>query len=269
MRLRVGFWGMLLSTVLVSGHAAETWREPNTGMEFVQIPKGCFQMGLPANAFADDETALFLQRIRTEMPQHEVCVDEFWLGRYEVRASEWQKIMGQRDSSNPANAPVAGITWEEANAFARRLTELSGGSERLRLPTEAEWEYSCRAGSPAITRTLGRDVLNEKAWFSSPYLLTGGERLKTIQPVGQKAVNAFGLYDMLGNVWEWVQDNYRSDAYAKHSLYNPVITGPEKIRVIRGGGLRTDRRMTRCETRGWMPAQETQDTIGLRLVRIR
>ena len=270
MRLRAGSSvAVLLLAVMVPSQAAEVWVDPNTGMEFVAIPKGCFQMGLPETAFANEEGASFQQRVRAEMPQHEVCIDAFWMGRFEVKVAEWQKVMGQQPSSEAANAPVSGVRWEDADAFARRLTELAGGSARFRLPTEAEWEYACRAGTPAVTQIPGRDDLNDRAWFSSPYAMSAGERLKSVQPVGQKAPNAFGLNDMLGNVWEWVQDTYRPDAYAHHTLYNPVVTGPEQTQVIRGGGLRTDRRMTRCEARAWMPTQETQDTIGLRLVRIR
>lgn len=270
MRLSVGSSvAVFLLAVTMPSQATEVWNEPNTGMEFVAVPKGCFQMGLPATAFANEERESFQRRVRTEMPQHEVCVDAFWMGRYEVKVAEWQKVMGQRQSSETTNAPVTGVRWDEAVAFAGRLTALSGANARFRLPTEAEWEYACRAGAPAVTRSPGRDELDDKAWFSSPYAMSAGDRHKSVQPVGQKAVNAFGLNDMLGNAWEWVQDTYRPDAYTRHSLYNPVITGPEKTQVIRGGGLRTDRRMTRCETRAWMPSQETQDTIGLRLVRIR
>lgn len=270
MRLKVGFGIILFAlAAMMQSQAAEVWSEPNTGMEFVAVPKGCFQMGLPATAFVNDEGAVFQKRVRAEKPQHEVCVDAFWMGRYEVKVSEWQKVMGQRQPMGAANTPVAGMGWEDADAFARRLTALSGTSARFRLPTEAEWEYACRAGKTAVTQIPSRDELNDKAWFSSPYAMNAGERLKSVQPVGQKDANAFGLHDMLGNVWEWVQDTYRPDAYTQHVLYNPVIAGPEKTRVIRGGGLRTDQRMTRCEARAWMPTQETQDTIGLRLVRIR
>lgn len=270
MRLMIGVWGVLLAALAAPAYAAETWREPNTGMEFVAIAKGCFQMGLPDKAFLSEGGGLFMKRLRTEMPQHEVCLDAFWLGRYEVQESEWQKVMGPRPQAGPPNAPVTGVTWEEAQAFARLLNELSGGSAFFRLPTEAQWEHACRANAPALSVTLPEyDELTDRAWFSSPLKPNSGDRLRAVQPVGRKAANAFGLHDMLGNVWEWAQDDYRPDAYAQHSLFNPVVADAQKTRVIRGGGLRTDRRMIRCETRGWLPTQDTQDTVGLRLVRIR
>lgn len=270
MRLMIGVWGVLLAALAAPAHSAQAWREPTTGMEFVAIAKGCFQMGLPDKAFLDQGGDVFMKRLRTEMPQHEVCLDAYWLGRYEVQESEWQKVMGSRPQSGPPNAPVTGVTWDEAQAFARRLTELAGGSALFRLPTEAQWEHACRAGAPVPSVTLpNNDELIDKAWFAGPIAPNTNERLKTVQPVGRKAANAFGLHDMLGNVWEWVLDDYHPDAYAQHSLFNPVVADAQRKRVIRGGGRRTGRHLIRCETRGWMPTQDTQDTVGLRLVRIR
>jgi formylglycine-generating enzyme required for sulfatase activity len=248
--------------------AAETWREPATGMEFVAVPKGCYRMGVPAKAFDAEVGTVFMARAQAEMPDHEVCLDSFWIGRYEIRAGEWQKIMADGKELRNPEVPVTGVTWAEAKDFARRLTEMSGGKERFRLPTEAEWEYACRAGAAPLTWIPGRDEIEGKAWFSSPYDGPKGERLKSVQAVGRKAPNGFGLHDMLGNAWEWVEDSYRPDAYGRHALYNPLVSDAQAgKRVIRGGGFRTDRHLTRCEARGWMPVEETQDTIGVRLVR--
>lgn len=269
MRLSSMVLGLLCALASAPGHAGDNWREPHTDMEFVALPKGCFQMGLPADAFKE-EGGGFRQRLKVEMPQHEVCVDAFWLGRHEVRQADWQKVMGITHGAAAADTPVAGVSWEAANDFARRLTELSGSTAHFRLPTEAEWEYACRAAAKAATgQAVGKDVLDSLAWYSSPYQGFSGIRMPGVQPVGQKTPNAYGLYDMLGNVWEWVQDAYQPDAYARHSLYNPVQDAAGERRVIRGGGLRSDARMTRCETRAWQAAQQTHDTVGLRLVRDR
>lgn len=248
--------------------AGDLWREPVTGIGFVPLPKGCFQMGAPANAFREDEMDLHVRARQTEMPQHEVCLDSFWIAQFEVRESDWEKVMGTRHSTRPDDTPVGGVSWEQAVEFARRLTVLSAAGDRFRLPTEAEWEYACRGGVSASSDLPTRDKLDGRAWYSSSYdAAFSGVRVKQLQPVGTKAPNGFGLHDMLGNVWEWVQDAYRPNAYASHQLYNPSVVAPPETRVIRGGSLHTDRRMLRCEARGWLPATSTHGTVGLRLVR--
>lgn len=273
MYIKAGMMSMLWVAATTLCQAADLWREQHTGMEFVALPKGCFQMGLPAGAFGQDESNLYIKRIRSEMPQHEVCVDRFWLGRVEVRRSDWKKVMGdlpQGAAQGAADdAPVAGVTWEEANTFAQRLTELSNGKQRFRLPTEAEWEYACRAGAKAVAQTPHANELEPKAWFSTPMSVDRpGQRNQELQPGARKAANAFGLYDMLGNVWEWTQDAYQADAYTGHTLYNPVQGGQSELRVIRGGSIRTDRRFMRCEARAWLQAKEVHETVGLRLVQV-
>lgn len=259
-------WALMLPW---AAHAGEPWREPVTGMEFSSIPKGCYSMGLPADVFREEDQ-LFRQRLKAEMPQHEVCVDAFWMGQYEVRESEWAKLMGKPHSGRPAEAPVAGVAWAEASEFARRLTEASNGAQHYRLPTEAEWEYACRAGSPALTSIFSRNNLASVAWYATAEGLGfSGNRLKDVQPVGLKQPNQYGLYDMLGNVWEWVQDAYSAKAYTSHALYNPVHKESSVGHVIRGGALRTDKRIVRCEARSWFDGEPVHDTLGFRLVRDR
>ena len=263
-------FSLLLCLAAMSVLAAETWQEPVTGMEFVSLPKSCFKMGVPADAFPDEKGNYFYnRRIKLEKPQHEVCLDAFWIGRYEVKSSEWHKVMGEGAAPGELDKPMTGITREQASEFARRLTEASGGGVRFRLPTEAEWEYACRAGAPATLSVPYYSDLDDKAWYASPYGKQDGTRLSVVQQVGLKKPNAFGLHDMLGNAWEWVQDAYLPDAYARHALYNPVVVGQDENHTIRGGGVRSGRAMIRCETRAWLPRDETQDTVGLRLVRTR
>jgi formylglycine-generating enzyme required for sulfatase activity len=268
MRLLLAAVTLTMALTALTAHAVEVWREPHTGMEFVALPKACYPMGVPAGAFREADPG-FQKRIRVEMPQHEVCLDAFWIGRHEVREADWRKLMGEHGTEVPDDAPVAGVSWTQANAFVRRLNEVSAGAAHFRLPTEAEWEYACRAGAKAVTQPPERDQLDGKAWYSSPYEGFGGLRLASVQAVGGKAPNAFGLHDMLGNVWEWTQDAWRADAYVHHALYNPVATGTGEQRVIRGGSLRTSRHMTRCEARAWLPAQESDAAVGLRVVRDR
>ena len=254
--------------VTASVHSAEVWREPTTGMEFVRMDKGCFVMGVASNAFAAYDMDLH-ERAKTEMPSHEVCLDAFWIGRFEVKQAEWNRLLKGAVEPFPTDErPMAGIGWREAVDFANRLTEASAGKYRFRLPSEAEWEYACRAGANPSDRPPSTDALDPKAWYSSSYQAPfSGVRIHSLQPVGRKAANAWGLHDMLGNVWEWTRDAYLADGYRKHPLYNPVIEGPGDRRVIRGGGLRTGARMVRCEGRAWLTMDDSMDTVGFRLVR--
>ncbi|MCW5201932.1 SUMF1/EgtB/PvdO family nonheme iron enzyme [Desulfobulbus sp. US4] len=190
----------------------DTIQDEPTGMELVYIPKGCFQMG--SNEYDG------------EKPVHEVCVDGFWMGKYEVTQGQWKNIMGD----NPANFqkgddyPVEQVSWEDAQKFITQLKKRSG--KEYRLPTEAEWEYAARAKSSY--KYSGGDDLNAVAWYD-------GNSGDSTHPVGQKKANAFGLHDMSGNVWEWCADWYGEKYYASSPKNNP--TGPDSgaARVLRGG----------------------------------
>ena len=140
------------------------------------------------------------------------------------------------------------------------LFRSSGGKQRFRLPTEAEWEYACRADSKVLqSQKPDAEELNKAAWYQY--------RQPKPTRVGSLEANAFGLHDMLGNVWEWVGDSYLADGYTRHPLYNPRIETNAPQRVIRGGSMRTELEQTRCTKRGHYPADESLDTIGFRLVR--
>lgn len=255
--------------VLAHADTQDTWREPVTGMTFVRIPKACFQMGVPGEAFREEDPALQARVRTTEQPSHEVCLDEFWMARHEVTEGEWRAVMaGGADRSDPTHPAVA-VTWQDTQEFANRLAKKGTDGTRYRLPSEAEWEYACRAGEPPTTQIPGRDELNGKAWFSSHYDFPfSGTRHKTVQPVEKKAPNRLGLHDMLGNTWEWTQDHYAPDAYAHHALFNPVSSNASDLYVIRGGSIRSSRQMIRCEARAWLKGTTRQDTTGFRLVRV-
>ena len=235
-----------------------------SGIEFVRIPAGCFPMGadlagrpkqgLPISVPAPDE-----------LPRHEVCVTSFWMGKSEVTREQWTRVTGKLWPG--LDRPASEITWHEAMRFVEQLSSKSSG--RFRLPTEAEWEYACHAGAyrPAIepygdARTRLFDETDKVAWFQYQ-----AGRNPEVRPVMNRAPNAWGLYDMLGNVWEWTADGYDPAAYARHARNDPFQPPVDERRVMRGGAFKTDIARVRCGVRSFAPADERMPSIGLRVVR--
>ena len=190
------------------------------GMEFVGVPAGTFVMGSPEGE--ED-------RIDREGPQREVTLSRgFWMGKYEVTQGEWEAVMGanpSRFTDCGPRCPVERVSWEDIQGFIARLNEreaAAGSAARYRLPTEAEWEYAARSGT--VGARYGE--LDAIAWYRD------NSDSKT-HPVGEKAATAWGLHDMLGNVWEWVSDWY--GYYPSGAVTDP--TGPDtgSDRVVRGG----------------------------------
>jgi len=228
----------------------DTWTEPITGMEFVFVPGGCFQMG--SNDGNDDEK-----------PVHEVCVDGFWLGKYEVTQGQWQKIMGNNPSyfKEGDNYPVEQVSWRDCQEFIKKLNRRSGSS--FRLPTEAEWEYAARSGGKDEKYAGGNDV-DRVAWYDS----NSGSFLRknSTHPVGTKAANGLGLYDMSGNVWEWCSDWYGSDYYGRSQEHNPTGPASGSNRVNRGGGWYGKPGWVRSAGRYRFRPAFRDDYLGFRLV---
>jgi formylglycine-generating enzyme required for sulfatase activity len=214
-----------------------TWTN-SISMEFVLIPAGTFMMGSP------DSDAEAYDR---EKPAHRVTISQsFYLGKYPVTQVQWAAVMGNNPSRFQANphAPVDSVSWDDVQVFLHKLNERERSGD-YRLPTEAQWEYACRAGTE--TPRYHPDV-NAIAWYQGN---SNGP-----QPVGQKWPNAWGLYDMLGNVLEWCHDGrrtYTADA-AVHPM-GPTDAGAD--RVIRGGSWVYSALSGRAANRHW-------DVPGLR-----
>jgi formylglycine-generating enzyme required for sulfatase activity len=218
---------------------SKTWKDPVTGMEFVWVPAGCFQMGCEPWAgfcWAD------------EVPAHEVCLDEFWIGKHEVTQGQWLKLMPKNPSrfKKGEDYPVEQVSWNEVHDFLERLNSRNT-QIRFRLPTEAEWEYAARSGGKPEMFAGGNDV-EQVAWFT-------GNSGKSTHPVGSKNPNGLGIYDMSGNVWEWCEDFYAWDAYTSHTRKNPLYKYQTGEMVFRGGSwasdsysLRTVRRVSQLAT---------------------
>lgn len=255
----------------------KTWKEPATGIEFVWIPGGCFLMGSPQKEEGRDQD---------EGPVHEVCVSGFWMGRTEVSNGQFRKFQADHNSQsfeglslNGDQQPAVYVSWEDAKCFAQWLSEQNGGQYRFRLPTEAEWEYAARAGTKAI-RYWG-DAAHQACEYENIADLTAKrlwhwadvhnceDSYAAAAPVGSFRPNNFGLYDMLGNVWEWCEDYYSVDFYANYDRQDPVNGnshhGPD--RVIRGGFWHGGPDSTRSASRSSGLPTASNNDVGFRLVR--
>jgi formylglycine-generating enzyme len=215
-------------------------------VEFVRIPAGRFKRG---SALSDPE------RDEDEGPQHEVAISEFELAKYEVSNAQYAAFLEANPSIEaprgweaglPLDFPASGMSWHEAQLFAR----WAGG----RLPTEAEWEYAARAG----TSDSRYGPLDQIAWH---YVKASG----TKHPTGRMQSNAWGLYDMLGNVEEWCADWY--GPYASDQRSDP--SGPQDgtMRVLRGGAFRYDGRSARAPNRSCVEPSSRYSAVGFRIAR--
>ena len=249
---RVRMLGLLLCSLLswmaspgaVLAAESKLITSSTTGMTLTLIPAGTFMMGSP-----ESES----QRRPTEGPQHPVEISHaFYMGVYEVTQGEYESVMG----SNPSwfstigggkesvrdlatsRFPVECVSWDDAHAFCVKLSEKDG--VMYRLPTEAEWEYACRAGTTTpyhFGSTLNGDKANADG--NNPYGTTvNGPSLQRTTTVGSYGANDFGLHDMAGNVWEWCEDVYDPSAYGKRTgtTVDPLVTSGSENRVVRSGG---------------------------------
>jgi formylglycine-generating enzyme required for sulfatase activity len=233
-----------------SGPAA--FREEVTGMEFILVNGSCFQMG---DSLGDG--------LPSEKPLHEVCLDSFYLGKYEVTQGQWKKIMG----TNPSHfkecgdkCPVENVKWADVQSF---IAELSGSTgQTYRLPTEAEWEYAARDGGKMVkwAGTSSENKLGDFAWYDA-------NSMDRTHPVGLKKANALGFYDMSGNVWEWTGDFYAENYYQKSGRDNP--RGPDEgtDRALRGGCWLDRAKDCRAAIRFHFNPANSFKSIGFRLVR--
>jgi formylglycine-generating enzyme required for sulfatase activity len=227
--------------------------DPITGMEFIRVKSGCFNMGCNVNFDNCD---------KDELPMHRVCITKsFYIGKTEVTQSQWVAVMG----SNPSNFkgrdnPVDNVSWDDAQNFCSSLNKKAAGN-RYRLPTEAEWEYACRSGGKD-QKYCGGNNYKSLGWF--------GDAGKKTHPVGKKKPNGLGLYDMSGNVEEWVQDVFEYGSYGSSPVQNPKgpPSTPDSSRVKRGGSWDFSGigGAVRSTYRGFNNANNSYGGTGVRLV---
>ncbi|MFO8033087.1 MAG: SUMF1/EgtB/PvdO family nonheme iron enzyme [Desulfohalobiaceae bacterium] len=262
----------LEETVESSSKPGETWTEPETGMEFVWVPGGCYQMGCGSwTSNCDDD----------EKPEHEVCVDGFWIGKYEVTIDQYRQFLqatGDTDGvdwddedcpiekggsfslsgnkfAQDGDQPMVEVSWHGARAFAQWLSREAG--KDFRLPTEAEWEYAARSGGKR-QKYAGGDDVDRVAWYEDN---SGGRT----HEVGTQAPNGLGIFDMSGNVWEWCSDWYSDDYYSNSPKDNPQGPSSGSIRVYRGGGWGFNPWFVRAANRYWGVPDYAFIGLGFRL----
>ncbi len=228
-------------------------------LEMVSLPAGQFLMGSP-DSDSDAESK--------EKPQHQVKVNSFAIGKYPVTQAQYEAVMGTNPShfknnswfKNNLQNPVEQVSWNDAQAFCQKLSQITG--KTYRLPTEAEWEYACRAGT--TTRYyFGDDAnqLGDYAWYNGN---SGGKT----HPVGQKRPNAWGLYDMSGNVWEWCEDDWHSSYIGAPTDGSAwlINDNDNDYRIPRGGSWYTYPINCRSAYRDFSPRRDNFNLFGFRVV---
>jgi len=317
--IRVGEAAQLTARLAVAGpRPGAIFTEPATGMEFVWVSGGCFQMGQSQAEKAQlikTDKAWYEKFALDELPRHKVCVDGFWMGKNEATVGQWRRFIkatgyqtdAQRDAggikgssvfhkkddgswgwgwvagrdwddpgfAQLADHPVTCVSYNDVEKFIAWLNRESLG--KYRLPTEAEWEYACRANSTTI-RFWGDDADQACAYanvgdqtrcpeglgFSNKHECRDGYFYPA--PVGEFKANAFGLDDMLGNVWEWCSDWYAKDYYKSSPAQNPKGPATGSYRVFRGGGWSGSSQDVRSANRVRFRPSNRINFLGFRLV---
>ena len=244
-------------------------------IELVRIPAGAFEMGSPQQEGG---------READERPHRVTISRPFYMGKHEVTREQWTAVMGSEPWAGKRlvlegkDLPAIYVTWDDAQAFVSRLNAMEG-SGRYRLPTEAEWEYAARGGSadafPGEANKLGwyadnsgRQVIDAQAAWSDDHqtrlnaLAANGARY---YPVGSAAPNPFGLYDMHGNLWEWVADWYGE--YPAGPVVDPRGPATGETRSVRGGSWSLPKHFARSASRDKDPPGHTAPALGFRVAR--
>ncbi len=235
-----------------------TIKETVNGYTFdmVRVDNGTFTMGCTSEQGSDCET--------DESPSHSVTLSSYYIGKYEVTQELWKAVMGSLPSEFKGDSlPVERVSWNIiVNEFIPKLNKLTGRT--YRLPTEAEWEYAARGGNKSGGHKYsGSNNIDDVAWYG---YRKGGTSGETTNPVGTKSPNELGIYDMSGNVWEWVSDWYSDVAYSSTVQTDPTGPSSGSLRVLRGGSWFNGAMYCRVSNRnGCYPGFSFND-FGFRLV---
>ena len=226
-------------------------------LEMAAIPGGTFMMGSPENEIgrSDDES-----------PQHQVTVPSLFMGKYQLTQEQYQAIMGSNPSNYKGeNRPVESVSWDDAVTFCERLSQKTG--KNYTLPSEAQWEYACRAGTTTpfyFGESITPDLVNYDGIFPYGSAPEGKDRQQPTD-VGSFPPNAFGLYDMHGNVWEWCLDDW-IDNYNNTPTDGSAVTSSSPKKLLRGGSWYRPAKYCRSAIRASYTRVPRDSTFGFRLV---
>ncbi len=249
---------LILSGFVSYGQGGDNYVETAGGAQIrmVLVKGGTFMMGSP-------RTEMDCSALET---QHQVQVDDFYIGKFEITQAQWSAIMGNNPSffKGCDNCPVETVSWTDAQSFITRLNELSG--KTYSLPTEAQWEYACRGGTTGPYSTGSCLDANQANYDGkSPYVMCDpGPYKEKTTAAGSYKQNAFGLCDMHGNVHEWCADWYGS--YIKDSIMNPRGPDTGTFRVIRGGNWNVAAKQCRSASRNYFTPEYKGRNVGFRIV---
>ena len=240
---------------------------PSITIDMVQVSGGTFTMGCTSEQGSDCDS--------DERPSHSVTLSTFYIGKYEVTEGQWTAVMGTNPSSNKRgdNYPVEYVSWNDivgtsgastvingityyANGFIYRLNQMTG--KQYRLPTEAEWEFAARGRRSSGNKYSGSNTIGDVAWYSSN---SGSSK----HPVGTKAANELGIYDMSGNVWEWCSDWFSLSYYNSSPQNNPTGPSTGSNRVDRGGSWLSSASYARVSYRSLNSPDGRLSNLGFRL----
>ena len=233
------------------------WVDPTTKMEFIWVADGNFIMGSDPKDPGHESD---------ESPAHNVELDGFWLAKYPITWGVWRQVMGNYPpglyEAGKEKHPVESVTWEDIRKFLTRYSNMGDGGNNYRLPTEAEWEYAARGGTQTIFPFKGGSKeLENYGWYKS-------NAQRASHPVGEKKPNPWGFCDMLGNVWEWVEDWYGVSFYKNSPVKNPSRTGSAgKNRTVRGGSWASSAKECRSANRQPVSPKMCNNMVGFRVVR--
>jgi len=250
-----GFTYLRTQTYFCGGvtNTVKEYRHDRSGLEFVLIPGGTFTMGSPSGESGRDDD---------EGPQHQVTLSPYLISKTEVTQAVWERVM----ESNPshfkgADRPVENVSWNDCVSFCEKTG--------LALPTEAQWEFACRARTKTAYywgESFDLSQCNSASYWTKQVLRTNGQSLEAgTTSVGKFSPNVYGLYDMVGNVWEWCYDWY-SNSYPSNSVTDPVGPTSSALRVIRGGSWDGAARALRSANRGNGDPCGADSKLGFRVL---
>ncbi len=248
--------------------AGDTMTDPEVGMEFVWVPKGCVKMayaqaaatGKLSDSSGHNGEIIIEHSSLDEFPEGETCMKEgFWMGKFEVTQAQYRKVMGSNPSAfkKGDNYPVENVSWIDVQSFIQNINRQTG--KNFRLPSEVEWEYAARSGGKQ--QKYGADgTVDNAGWYSK-------NSSNSSHPVGQKQANALGLYDMSGNVWEWTQDCWNANPNSTPEDGSAMLSGNCASRVLRGGSWYDVAEFLTTASRLWNETDKADNNSGFRLVR--